>query len=89
MSAKGERTMATMTVSLPSLMKAWVEAQIKGGRYATSSDYVRDLIRRDQEYREKLQQLQSAIDEGRDSGLSDRTPEDILAAAKADLRGES
>jgi antitoxin ParD1/3/4 len=70
-------------------MKAWVEAQIKGGRYATSSDYVRDLIRRDQEYREKLRRLQSAIDDGRDSGLSDRTPEDILAAAKTELRDDS
>ena len=80
--------MATMTVSLPGLMKAWVEAQIKGGQYATSSDYVRDLIRRDQENREKLRRLQSAIDEGRNSGLSDRTSEDILAAAKAELREE-
>ena len=80
--------MATMTVSLPSLMKAWVEAQTKGGRYATSSDYMRDLIRRDQEYRAKLGRLQSAIDEGRNSGLSDRTPADILAAAKAELRNE-
>ena len=80
--------MATMTVSLPGPMKAWVEAQTKSGRYATSSDYVRDLIRRDQEHRETLRRLQSAIDEGRDSGISDRSPEEILAAAKAELRDE-
>ena len=40
--------MATMNISLPDQMKAWVEAQSKDGRYSNSSDYVRDLIRRDQ-----------------------------------------
>jgi antitoxin ParD1/3/4 len=43
--------MATMNVSLPDPMKDWVEAQIRDGRYSTASDYVRDLIRRDQEKR--------------------------------------
>lgn len=80
--------MATMNLSLPDAMKAWVEAQVKGGQYNNASEYVRDLIRRDQSEREKLERLQAAIDQGRRSGLSDRTPEDILSAAKAELRGE-
>ena len=41
--------MATMNVSLPDAMKDWVEAQARGGRYSNASDYVRDLVRRDQE----------------------------------------
>ena len=41
--------MATMNVSLPDPMKNWVETQAKSGRYGNASDYVRDLIRRDQE----------------------------------------
>ncbi len=41
--------MATMNVSLPDAMKEWVEAQARGGRYSNASDYVRDLVRRDQE----------------------------------------
>lgn len=41
--------MATMNISLPGPMKEWVEAQSKTGRYSNASDYVRDLIRRDQE----------------------------------------
>ena len=40
--------MATMNVSLPDAMKAWVERQTEIGRYGNASDYVRDLIRRDQ-----------------------------------------
>lgn len=40
--------MATMNVSLPDAMKDWVESQTRTGRYGNASDYVRDLIRRDQ-----------------------------------------
>ena len=40
--------MATLNLSLPDAMKAWIEAQTKGGQYNNASEYVRDLIRRDQ-----------------------------------------
>ncbi|MBX9596739.1 MAG: type II toxin-antitoxin system ParD family antitoxin [Roseomonas sp.] len=60
--------MATMNVSLPDPMKAWVERQAESGRYGNASDYVRDLIRRDQERREALATLQAAITEGVESG---------------------
>ena len=69
--------MATMNVSLPDPMKAWVESQASTGRYANASDYVRDLIRRDQERAGKLAELQRLIDEGLASGVSERTPEEI------------
>ena len=60
--------MATMNVSLPEQMKSWVEQQSKGGRFANSSDYVRDLIRRDQERGLAIAELQGAIDAGLSSG---------------------
>ena len=60
--------MATMNVSLPEQMKSWVEAQTKDGRFSNSSDYVRDLIRRDREKQEALLEVQSLIDEGLESG---------------------
>lgn len=60
--------MATMNVSLPDPMKAWVERQAESGRYGNASDYIRDLIRRDQERREALAVLQAAITEGAESG---------------------
>jgi len=60
--------MATMNVSLPEQMKSWVEQQSEGGRFANSSDYVRDLIRRDQERGAVIAELQSAIDAGLNSG---------------------
>ena len=61
--------MATMNISLPNPMRDWVDQQIQGGRYSNNSDYVRDLIRRDQERRDKTFALQQAITKGVESGL--------------------
>lgn len=60
--------MASMNISLPDPMRQWVKSQINGGRYANHSDYVRDLIRRDQVRTEKLKALQEAISQGLASG---------------------
>ncbi|PWR21374.1 type II toxin-antitoxin system ParD family antitoxin [Zavarzinia aquatilis] len=60
--------MATMNVSLPDAMKAWVERQAESGLYSNASDYVRDLIRKDQERKTALATLQAAITEGVESG---------------------
>ena len=69
--------MATMNVSLPEQMKSWVEQQSEGGRFSNSSDYVRDLIRRDQERGVVIAELQTAIDAGLNSGPA--TPFDRAA----------
>ncbi|MWV23053.1 type II toxin-antitoxin system ParD family antitoxin [Methylobacterium sp. 2A] len=69
--------MATMNVSLPDPLKDWVEAQAGTGRYANASDYVRDLIRRDQDRLNKIAELQRLVDQGLASGISSRTPDEI------------
>ncbi|RKZ99879.1 MAG: type II toxin-antitoxin system ParD family antitoxin [Gammaproteobacteria bacterium] len=61
--------MATMNISLPNPMRDWVEQQTQGGRYSNNSDYVRELIRRDQEQHDKTLALQQAITKGLESGL--------------------
>lgn len=60
--------MATMNVSLPDQMKDWVEDQLKDGRFGNTSDYVRHLIRKDQEHAQAMAHLQSAVNEGLRSG---------------------
>lgn len=60
--------MATMNVSIPDPMKEWVESQTATGRYANASDYVRDLIRKDQERAAKIASMQKLVDEGLASG---------------------
>ncbi len=41
--------MGTMNVSLPDPLREFVERQVQSGGYGTSSEYVRELIRRDQD----------------------------------------
>ena len=75
--------MATMNVSLPDQMKDWVEAQTATGRYANHSDYVRDLIRKDQERADKIKAMQKLIDEGLASGVSETSSiDEIFETAK-------
>lgn len=60
--------MATMNVSLPEPMKTWVETRMRDGRFSNMSDYVRHLIRHDQEREQAIASLQKAIDDGVASG---------------------
>lgn len=73
--------MATMNVSLPDEMKSWAEAQTEGGRYSNVSDYMRDLIRRDQQRAKAIADLRTLIDEGVESGISDMTMDQIFDEA--------
>ena len=41
--------MSTMNISLPDKLKSFVDEQVNQGRYGTSSEYMRELIRKDQD----------------------------------------
>ena len=41
--------MSTMNISLPDSLKDFVDEQVNQGGYGTSSEYVRELIRKDQD----------------------------------------
>ncbi len=58
--------MTSMNVSLPEGMKAWVEQRVEDGSYANASDYVRDLIRHDQQsHKDRLDEdAMAAVREG-------------------------
>ncbi len=73
--------MATMNISLPDPMKKWVEAQTETGRYANASDYVRDLIRRDQERNDKIAAMQRFVDDGLRSGIGTRSNDALFTQA--------
>ena len=81
--------MATMNVSLPDPMKEHVESQVRTGRYSNASDYVRDLLRRDQGRAAKIREMQRLIDEGIASGTSEQTMDEIETAARAGYEGNA
>ena len=72
--------MTTMNISLPDGLKTFVDEQVAGGLYGTSSEYVRTLIRQDQD-RQNLRHLLhegaasapgTAVDKGYFNGLRDQ-----------------
>jgi len=77
------------TVSMPPALQAWVDARLAEGAYADAADYLRDLVRRDQEYADQ-HWLKAMIDEGLKSGVLDQDAEEVLdeiIAEDPDLRG--
>ena len=54
--------MATLNISMPDELRAYIEARVNTGEYQSASDYLRDLIRHDREETERL------LVEGLDSG---------------------
>ena len=43
--------MTSMNISLPQVLKAYVEGQVASGDWGTPSEYIRELIRQDKERR--------------------------------------
>jgi antitoxin ParD1/3/4 len=77
--------MATMTISLPDPMKEWIEAQINKGEYASTSDYVRDLVRRDRSRRDQeltMEELRQIVADSRTSGAGAQSVDDIFRNAE-------
>lgn len=60
----------------------WIKQQIEKGDYTNDSEYLRDLVRRDQAEQQKLEELRAAIQEGLDSGVSDKTVDQIWKEAE-------
>jgi antitoxin ParD1/3/4 len=80
--------MPQMNISIPEGLKGWIDIRLADGRYSSTSDYVRDLVRRDQESAgDETAWLQAEIDKGLASPTLDRDAfqviDDIIAAGRA------
>ncbi len=73
------------TITLTDQQDRWIKVQIATGEFTNDSEYIRDLIRRDQERNTKLLTLKAAIQEGLDSGVSDKTVPQIMEEVEARL----
>jgi antitoxin ParD1/3/4 len=70
--------LTSMNVSLPEVMKRFVEEQVEKGGYSTPSEYVRTLIRQEQAKAER-QALEAKLLAGLESPVSEMTAEDWAA----------
>jgi len=70
-------SMHRKTITLTEQQEDWVKGQIESGHFGNDSEYIRDLIRRDQQAKERLAMLRQALAEGESSGKP--KPLDIAA----------
>lgn len=88
--------MGEMSFTFPPDLESWIEARVAEGRYADAADYMRDLVRRDQEgllaptaehaaeeTPEYIGWMRQKIAEGEASGISDQDPFEFLAELRA------
>ena len=59
----------TMSFALPESLRDYVDARVRSGEYGNTSEYLRDLIRRDQRA-QAAQRLRDLITEGLESGVA-------------------
>jgi antitoxin ParD1/3/4 len=70
------------TITLTDQQDKWIKSRIAAGEYTNDSEYIRALVRRDQEQNARFRALKAAIQEGMDSGISDKTLRDIWEEAE-------
>ena len=77
--------MATMNISLPDPLKQFVDEEVREGGFASTSDYMRDLVRQRQRTKaaEFLRQL---IAEGMASGSAGEVTAETFEQMRKDLR---
>jgi antitoxin ParD1/3/4 len=74
--------MSTMNISLPDSLKAFVDEQVASRGYGTSSEYVRELIRKDQD----RQRLRGLLLAGAASALATAADADYFEALRDRIR---
>jgi antitoxin ParD1/3/4 len=70
--------MAQLNISVPDALKGWIDTRLAQGRFSSPSDYVRDLVRRDQERADETAWVQAMIDEGMASETLGQDPRDVI-----------
>lgn len=80
---------STMNVSLPPDLKNWVTEQAKAGGFGTTSEYLRDVLRRARERQQRRQMddsLEEAAAEGATLVMDDAEWNKLMKEARATAR---
>jgi antitoxin ParD1/3/4 len=73
---------ATMNISLPDDLKAFVDAQVAEHAYGSSSEYLRELIRKQRD----VEKLRGLLLEGANSGPGELITADTFRQMREEIR---
>ena len=68
----------TMSFALPENMRDYIDARVNDGSYGNTSEYLRELIRRDQ-HEQAAQRLRDLIADGLASGEGREATDDVIS----------
>lgn len=80
--------MATIrkTITLTQQQDEWIKSKIVAGQFTNDSEYIRDLVRRDQERNNDIEAIRAALIEAESRETSHRTAKDIRQTVKERLK---
>jgi len=61
-------TTVRKTITLTDQQNTWIKSQINAGHYTNDSEFIRDLIRREQERSVEIESIHTALVVGEESG---------------------
>lgn len=67
-----------MSFALPESMRDYIDTRVRDGNYGNTSEYLRELIRRDQD-QQAATRLRDLITEGLESGAGRLVTDDVIA----------
>jgi antitoxin ParD1/3/4 len=70
-----------MSFALPESLREYIDARVRDGSYGNTSEYLRDLIRRDQ-HEQAVQRLRDLIADGLASGEGRVVTGDVVASLR-------
>ena len=79
--------MARQTITVNEPNDRWMKEKIQGNEYASKSELINDLIRRQREQEEERIWLRNELIKGEESGISTKTMAEILEEAKTRSKG--
>jgi len=79
-------TMIKKTITVTDQQEAWIKSRIASGQYGNDSEFIRDLIRKEQVRLDELEALRAALIAGEKSGIGSLSMEEIRTKARARLK---
>ena len=80
--------MVKKSITVTEQQEQWIQTQLASGHYASDSEVLRELIRREQRRDAELQAIRAALLEGEESGMSPLSADDIRKDVLKRLRDD-
>ncbi|MGD8911811.1 MAG: type II toxin-antitoxin system ParD family antitoxin [Candidatus Thiodiazotropha sp.] len=81
-------SMIKKTITVTDQQDAWIKSRIASGDYGNDSEFIRDLIRKEQARLDEAEAIRAALIAGEKSGIGSLTIEEIRRKAKARLKND-